>query len=360
MNVSLDSIIDLSVDLGANIQLVQGAGGNVSLKIGNDLWIKASGTWLADARRRMIFVRLSLDKVRARLTEDSDNLSGCYGDNSGLRPSIETTLHAVMRQSIVVHVHSIKAISWSVRNGGRAEVAKRLSGIPWVWVDYVRPGLPLTLAAQSALLSQGDSSVLLLANHGLLVAGETISEVRALLDQVESRLEIPLRPVTAGTDFASISDLMSAGSRLPANPKVHLLAYDPLAPAYTRGALFPDHAVFLGTSLPMVSKNDVPRLIRTLSESPFCAIVPSMGVLLGPSFSRNAEAVLECLALLVPTLPQCEDLRFLTDGEIGDLLGWEAEKYRQGISGSPTQGASAEGEDRMNFISCSSDNPRTG
>ncbi|NBZ97128.1 MAG: class II aldolase, partial [Proteobacteria bacterium] len=33
---------------------VQAAGGNVSWKSDNTLWIKASGTWLADAERRDI------------------------------------------------------------------------------------------------------------------------------------------------------------------------------------------------------------------------------------------------------------------------------------------------------------------
>src|SRR5947207_2266807 len=45
-----DALIALSADVGSNIDLVQGAGGNTSLKEGNDLWIKASGAWLADAR----------------------------------------------------------------------------------------------------------------------------------------------------------------------------------------------------------------------------------------------------------------------------------------------------------------------
>ena len=45
---------------GANPLLVQGAGGNVSWKEEDTLWVKASGTWLSDASAEDIFLpRLS-------------------------------------------------------------------------------------------------------------------------------------------------------------------------------------------------------------------------------------------------------------------------------------------------------------
>ncbi len=46
----------MSARVGKNILLVQGAGGNSSVKHGDVLWVKASGTWLADAEDKDIFV----------------------------------------------------------------------------------------------------------------------------------------------------------------------------------------------------------------------------------------------------------------------------------------------------------------
>ena len=43
-----------SARIGADPALVQGAGGNTSLKRDGVLWVKASGTWLRDAERRAI------------------------------------------------------------------------------------------------------------------------------------------------------------------------------------------------------------------------------------------------------------------------------------------------------------------
>ena len=42
--------------IGSNSLLVQGAGGNISWKEDDVLWIKASGMWLIDAVKENIFV----------------------------------------------------------------------------------------------------------------------------------------------------------------------------------------------------------------------------------------------------------------------------------------------------------------
>ena len=43
---------ELSADLGRNPLLVQGAGGNTSIKEDGLLWVKASGTWLSEATEK--------------------------------------------------------------------------------------------------------------------------------------------------------------------------------------------------------------------------------------------------------------------------------------------------------------------
>ena len=50
----------LSVYLGSNLDWVQGAGGNTSVKDNGVLWVKASGFWLADAQNKNIFVLIRL------------------------------------------------------------------------------------------------------------------------------------------------------------------------------------------------------------------------------------------------------------------------------------------------------------
>src|SRR3569832_630965 len=50
----------LSAAIGADPHLTQAAGGNTSLKTGDTLWIKASGTWLKDALTDGIMVPVAM------------------------------------------------------------------------------------------------------------------------------------------------------------------------------------------------------------------------------------------------------------------------------------------------------------
>ena len=63
-----EQISRFCAQLGADPLLVQGAGGNVSWKESEVLWIKASGTWLKDALERDIFVPVDLSDLREALS----------------------------------------------------------------------------------------------------------------------------------------------------------------------------------------------------------------------------------------------------------------------------------------------------
>ena len=51
---NLQEIKELCALIGSDPLLVQGPGGNASLKERETIWIKASGSWLADAERKDI------------------------------------------------------------------------------------------------------------------------------------------------------------------------------------------------------------------------------------------------------------------------------------------------------------------
>ena len=59
----LRKISKLSKKIGDDIDLIQGAGGNVSEKIGDDLWVKASGCWLSDALKENIFISVNYKNI---------------------------------------------------------------------------------------------------------------------------------------------------------------------------------------------------------------------------------------------------------------------------------------------------------
>ena len=56
----LQQLKEVSARVGRDMTLVQGAGGNTSVKEGDVLWVKASGAWLSEADKRDIFVPVDL------------------------------------------------------------------------------------------------------------------------------------------------------------------------------------------------------------------------------------------------------------------------------------------------------------
>ena len=194
----------LSARVGADPLLVQAAGGNTSLKQDRVMWIKASGTWLRDASRD-IFVPVNHETLLTALAKNDPACEACTDfvladlNATGLRPSIETTVHALMPQRVVVHVHCVNTIAWAIRSDAEQRLAGKLHDFNWTFIPYARPGLPLANAIATRLKPGID--VLILGNHGLVVAAETVVEAETLLDHVVNVLVKPVRAVAPPDRF---------------------------------------------------------------------------------------------------------------------------------------------------------------
>ena len=196
-NSKLLSLRLLSAQIGADSLLVQGPGGNTSIKLDKVLWVKASGKNLIAANSEEIFIPINYKSVRQKLSEGvSDPLNGqTIGSltSSTLRPSIETSLHAIMTDPIVVHVHCVNTIGWAVTRNAKTALAKVLTGEKWGWIPYRRPGLPL--AQEIVKRNLESAQTLILGNHGLVVTGEEPEQVAQLLERIVNRLRLKPRRV---------------------------------------------------------------------------------------------------------------------------------------------------------------------
>ena len=134
----------------------------------------------------------SLEEVRRAIPEGhEDTMAATPLVDTALRASIENSFHALLPQRVVVHVHSVNTIAWAVQRDGAKLIAPLLEGLNWRWIPYTRPGLFLTRLIAERL--QPGINVWVLANHGLIVAAETVAEAEAVLDDVERRLTIEPR-----------------------------------------------------------------------------------------------------------------------------------------------------------------------
>lgn len=333
----LNELCRMSARVGRNILLVQGAGGNSSVKEDDVLWVKASGTWLADAEDKDIFVPVALSAARAALAQGDERVPLAPDAGTTLRASIETSLHALMPHRIVLHVHSVNTIAWAVRSDARDEFARRLDGLAWRYLDYHHPGLPLARAV-GEVIARDAIDVLILGNHGLVVGATTCDAAEALVAEVEKRLALEQRRAP-GADHDALRRIC-AGTiyRLPRDPRGHDIATDRYSRAIaTAGSLYPDHVVFLGPGLPVLEPHESlnVRTAETIAiglPPPVALLVPDVGSLIREDASDGAEAMLSCLALVTSRLPLTARVNYLTAENEHALLNWDAERYRRQLT----------------------------
>jgi len=314
----LEALARLSARLGRDPEQVQAGGGNTSVKLSGVLWVKASGFWLADAEAKDLFVPVDLakavDAIDGGTEEDVKAATIAERNPAGLRPSIETSLHALLPQRFVLHTHSVRAIALAIRADAEARLAERLDGLAWAFVPYVFPGLPLTRAIRAAIGSR-PIDVVVMGNHGLVVAGDDLDATARLLAEVERRLDAPV------LDLPGAEASARPGLRPVKHPAAHGLAMGTgLLGRATAGSYYPDHVIFLG---PAAATPESRRAGQNL------ILVPNEGAYLPEDAPPAADELALCLALVLQRVPETAQLVRLTPQQEAALLGWDAEKYRQ-------------------------------
>jgi|SRR5579872_54565 len=333
----LDSLRQLSARIGRNLSLVQAGGGNTSIKDGNTLWVKASGKWLVHAAEEDMFLPAPLDEILHGVDENREYKAE-YKNSSGtvLRPSVETTMHAVLPHRVVIHVHSVTTIAWAVHPNAPEMLRPRLNGLRWEWIPYIHPGLPLARRIQESLASQPD--VLILGNHGLVVGGQDCESAEGLLAEVERRMYRVPRGAPE-MDLAALAGIAGgAGWHAAPDAEVHKLATDDLSrQTAARGTMYPDHCVYLGPAAATLENGEtisdaLARYEARFQRKPIVLLAAGKGVLVSNAFTRSARELLICLARVTERLDASAPVHYLEDWQVAKLMNWDAEKYRIGLA----------------------------
>lgn len=325
--------------IGSDPLLVQGAGGNVSWKDGCALWIKASGAWLSEAESKEIFVPVNLTFLRSALTEQDFSVNPEVINNSGLRPSIETLLHALMPHKVVVHIHAVEILAHLVRTNARQKIQKIVGeAVKWIYVDYFKPGADLARAISEQLTSRSEADVVFMANHGVVIGGRDIEDVastlRTLISKLESKTSLLMHEYRTSKYEA---DFLAKGYVLCPDKDVGLLAIkDELINRLRHEwALYPDHVVFLGAEAVILEKNfSMIELNKiTKSKPPFIFVVGD-GVYENITVTTAQRSQLRCYFDVMARQNETDNLSRLTNHQVSELLDWDAEKFRQYTSSS--------------------------
>lgn len=319
------AFLELSQRIGADPLLVQSAGGNTSFKADGRMWIKASGTELSQALDQDIFVQVDPAKARHEIDHGPGDCKATLIDPSGgLRPSIETTFHALLDANYVFHFHSVGVICHAIAKQGRALLDGKLQGLEWAWVPYRKPGVPLTRAIRDAIANK-PADVIVLANHGIIFTGEDLDAIADKIDDVEQRLALPGRYESSDTPAEDVDDTWQ---HLPA---FKALATEPaLLQRAAAGTYYPDHVVFLGPGLPVVKAESFPAGVADLPVP--AVIVEGKGLYMKRDATPAHHAMLRCVFDVLSRVPDDWELVPIGRDAEAELLNWDAEQYRQALA----------------------------
>lgn len=296
-----------AANLGFNISYVQGPGGNVSIKQDGILWIKASGTRMAEALERDIFVGLDVkDAAKIAFLDDSRQMLDAviHCKTKGLRPSIETAMHAIIPARVVSHVHSVGSVAVGVQKDPSEAISIVEDFAPIAKIPYVRPGAPLAKAIAEVLEPQHKG--LLLGNHGLTVWGDSVDETEDLITRIENcwRVGATDNFPEKKTDFVGRAES-------------HWID------ALSKGILVPDEAVLLG-----------PRAFYSGNDSLGGGIFfDEMNIgRPGTQLTEDAIDIARMLIAVGQHVKKDSELNYLSEEQVAELLDWDMEKFRQEMS----------------------------
>jgi rhamnulokinase len=222
MDEALSQLIRISKKVGRDSTLVQGGGGNTSVKTadGKYMYIKASGTALKDMSEKASWRRMRLDSVLAIIKDKSIAklpthprevevvnrlLLACDDKVTGTaRPSVEAHLHAFL-DKCVIHLHPSSVGAFVNAKNGKAMLEKlfKTETLPPLWVPYTDPGS--TLAKKIAKLVDNyqkrfgkKPEILFFHKHGLLISSGSPDAALRLVRRVINRCNSKLKQPKAG------------------------------------------------------------------------------------------------------------------------------------------------------------------
>ncbi len=211
MNRSLAELIHISNVTGRDSALVQGGGGNTSVKTadGRYMYIKASGTALKEMNKKAGWRRLKLDSVLSIINDKAISRLDTYRRETEVvnrlllacddefetqsRPSVEAHLHALLGRC-VIHLHPTMVGAYVNAKKGKAQLEKLFGGqrLPILWVPYTDPGF--MLAKRICRLVRGYRQqhgtlpqILFLEKHGLFVSAQQAETALQLVFKVIKR-----------------------------------------------------------------------------------------------------------------------------------------------------------------------------
>lgn len=353
LSETIEILVTLCHRYGSS-KFVGGGGGNVSWKNKHTLWIKASGTYLVktDATTLVAVRRDPLwELYRSAVPQDIGEREAWAQEivrqavedfSSSGRPSVETPLHDLFDAAYVVHTHPplVNGLTCA-RN---AESACRDLFPQALWVPYVDPGVTLCLQVmrqfEDYVKTHGcEPSVVIMQNHGLVVAADELAEIDQIHGYIFDALEIAYNNAGLDTECPEFeteeTDALPLAERLgeagQCGVTLKCTGIDP-----SPGPLTPDHIVYSGVEpFNPVNGNTLDDYRDRFGSDPRVLIHERTVYVRAATRSQaNVACVLAADGAHVLRLTEAfGGANFMSDEQWRFVVNWEAESYRQSVAG---------------------------
>jgi rhamnulokinase len=381
---ALEAAARLSRRFGEDPEYTRAGGGNSSVKHDGTLFIKPSGVSLASITPAAL-MPLAMQPLLDLATTDGDAVAGTdpvmrvamaarLRDEGERRPSVECVFHALIPGRFVIHTHPTTVNALTCARDGEA-IARDLFGDSALWVPYTDPGLPLAreiARRRHGEEAHGAAEVILLQNHGLIVAGDheaaIVERSEAVVAAVRGRIENastaadepPSSPASASAGAIdglrrAIGGAMGEDGVTPtivwdASPDAAWVAGTPDGRSLVNaGPLTPDQIVYAGSwplwlgeaivGMPTeglehgVRDAVAAHAVRT-GEAPIIVVVEGLGVLAVGATPRQAETACQLYLDAVQVgrgAVALGGVQVLSPPAREFIEQWEAEAYRRGL-----------------------------
>ncbi len=225
MKGEIKKLIFISRKVGCLPELVQGGGGNTSVKDARGkMYIKASGIALSD---------MTLKRGFAIVGDEGKVVDAVSGE----RPSMEVSMHLYLPK-YVIHTHSVHVNIFTCIKNGRRHLMDFFKDEKPLYISYKNPGeeLAAEIKEQVHIYKRkhlSDPKIIFLENHGLITCGVDSKRTLELTMRVNAAIKKHLTESIANFKlFTSTQEVFERPKR----------------------CLFPDMAVFQTTPMTKSSK----------------------------------------------------------------------------------------------------------
>jgi NAD(P)-dependent dehydrogenase (short-subunit alcohol dehydrogenase family)/rhamnose utilization protein RhaD (predicted bifunctional aldolase and dehydrogenase) len=377
MKPEISELIEVSRFYGNNREYVIAGGGNTSFKDDQTIWIKASGQPLAALDENGI-VALSRDKLQIisgkKYSDDpvlreeqvkKDLFNSIIDPGQDKRPSVETSLHELIRYRFVVHLHPT-LVNGTLCSRNAKNLTLKLFGEKALFVPYTDPGYTLYKKLESDILRyrdqySSDPQMIFLENHGSFVSADSVEEIKKIYEHIISVIE---------TQFSRQTDI----SDLPYNPvllkvlpairmllsgdmvKVIRCRHNTLIAKYYQNQqefhkislpLTPDTIVYCKTRYLFIEQHSsvekimdsvklqLPRFQNEYGYLPSIIIIKNAGILALEDSVASAEALLDVYEDHIKVSHYsslCGGTKTLNPEQAAFIDKWEVENYRRKVA----------------------------